>query len=77
MLTSILFREQTRSLDEAASSNSASSTVLGNFLGMNTDQYITIRNVHTLRIELYDKLAEFFPESLTQPRVNLIDLLPL
>ncbi|KAL2740581.1 muskelin [Vespula squamosa] len=77
LLTSILFREQTRSLDEAVSSNSASSTVLGNFLGMNTDQYITVRNVHTLRIELYDKLAEFFPESLTQPRVNLIDLLPL
>lgn len=77
MLTSILFREQTRSLDEAASSNSASSTVLGNFLGMNTDQCITVRNVHTLRIELYDKLAEFFPESLTQPRINLINLLPL
>ncbi|XP_046813351.1 muskelin isoform X2 [Vespa crabro] len=77
LLTSILFREQTRSLDEAAGSNSASSTVLGNFLGMNTDQCITVRNVHTLRIELYDKLAEFFPESLTQPRVNLIDLLPL
>ncbi|KAJ8686742.1 hypothetical protein QAD02_022536 [Eretmocerus hayati] len=33
--------------------------------------------MHMRRTELYDKLSEFFPESLTQPRVNLIDLLPL
>ncbi|KAK2582051.1 hypothetical protein KPH14_002756 [Odynerus spinipes] len=77
LLTSILFREQTKSLEEATGSSTASSAVLGNFLGMNTNRCVTLRNIHTLRIELYDKLAEFFPESLTQPRVNLIDLLPL
>jgi len=42
-----------------------------------TQQCTNARDVHNLRTELYDKLAEFFSESLTQPRANLIDLLPL
>lgn len=33
--------------------------------------------VHNRRVELYDELMEFFPESLTQPRANLTDLLLL
>ncbi|XP_014207147.1 muskelin [Copidosoma floridanum] len=35
------------------------------------------QRIHSRRTELYDKLSEFFPESLTQPRVNLTDILPL
>ncbi|KAL7306121.1 hypothetical protein TKK_0001570 [Trichogramma kaykai] len=35
------------------------------------------KSMHAHRMQLYDKLCEFFPESLTQPRTNLIDLLPL
>ncbi|KAI4496372.1 hypothetical protein M0804_000182 [Polistes exclamans] len=77
LLTSVLFREQTRSLDETADSNPTSSAVSSNFIDINTDQYVKIGKVHALRIELYDKLAEFFPDSLAQPRVNLIDLVSL
>lgn len=76
MLTSLLFREQNL-LGEATNSNS-SDAVLGNLVNMDTSLcYSTTRDIHTLRTELYDKLTEFFPESSTQPRANLIDLLPL
>lgn len=76
LLTSLLFREQNL-LGEATNSNS-SDAVLGNLVNMDTSLcYSTTRDIHTLRTELYDKLTEFFPESSTQPRANLIDLLPL
>lgn len=29
------------------------------------------------RSQLFDKLARYFPESMTQPKINLVDLLPL
>ncbi|XP_017793080.1 PREDICTED: muskelin [Habropoda laboriosa] len=73
LLTSLLFREQTSLLGEATNYSNSSGTILGNLV--NTDT--TTRDIHTSRIELYDKLTEFFPESSTQPRANLIDLLPL
>ncbi|XP_012154161.1 muskelin 1 isoform X2 [Megachile rotundata] len=78
LLTSILFREQNSLLGEAANSNNPNA-VLGNLVNMDTSSLYcpTTRDIHTLRTELYDKLTEFFPESLTQPRANLIDLLPL
>lgn len=65
-------------LGEATNSNS-SDAVLGNLINMDTSSlcYSTTRDIHSLRTELYDKLTEFFPESSTQPRANLIDLLPL
>lgn len=31
---------------------------------------------HTSRSHLFDQLTQFFPEHMTQPRGNLIDLLP-
>ncbi|KAF3425856.1 hypothetical protein E2986_01738 [Frieseomelitta varia] len=75
LLTSLLFKEQ--NLREARYSDS-SNAVLGNVVDMDTTSWCsTMRNIHTLRTELYDKLTEFFPESSTQPRANLIDLLPL
>ncbi|XP_033315653.1 muskelin isoform X1 [Bombus bifarius] len=78
LLTSLLFREQNSLLGEATNSNS-SDAVLGNLINMDTSSlcYSTTRDIHSLRTELYDKLTEFFPESSTQPRANLIDLLPL
>ncbi|CAD1479858.1 unnamed protein product, partial [Heterotrigona itama] len=76
LLTSLLFREQ--NLRGARNSN-GSDAVLGNLVDMDTSSFwcSTTRDIHTLRTELYDKLTEFFPESSTQPRANLIDLLPL
>jgi len=29
------------------------------------------------RSQLYDKLVRFFPQHMTQPRMNLVDLIPL
>ncbi|XP_066584109.1 muskelin [Prorops nasuta] len=72
LLTSSLFRESTSLQDE--DSADSSQILLNTFVGT-SGQYT--RNTHTLRTELYDKLTEFFPESLTQPRANLIDLVPL
>lgn len=68
LLASVLFRQQeaARSLELSATSTSGCS-----------DSRMPSRILHNRRTELYDKLAEFFPESLTQPRDNLIDLLPL
>ncbi|XP_011301120.1 muskelin [Fopius arisanus] len=43
----------------------------------NEDKEIMERELHQRRAELFDKLMEFFPETLTQPRANLVDLLPL
>ncbi|XP_053982372.1 muskelin [Hylaeus anthracinus] len=77
LLTSILFREQNSLIGEATNSNSSGS-MIENLVNTGTSLYCpTTRDIHTLRTELYDKLTEFFPESLTQPRANLIDLLPL
>lgn len=77
LLTSILFREQNSLLGESTNSND-SGGVIGNLVNTSTSLYCpTGRDIHTLRTELYDKLTEFFPDSLTQPRANLIDLLPL
>ncbi|XP_012278648.1 muskelin isoform X2 [Orussus abietinus] len=75
-LTSVLFREQDRMM-ENLSYNDDFRASLNCFPGDNTQQSLTARDIHIRRTELYDKLTEFFPESLTQPRVNLIDLLPL
>lgn len=73
LLTSILFRKQSNFEDA-----SHSKTLLNELTtGVATQQCVNARDVHNLRTELYNKLAEFFPESLTQPRANLIDLLPL
>ncbi|XP_058797930.1 muskelin [Phymastichus coffea] len=72
MLASLLFRESTDFGDESMQNNEGTN----NFLSINSDDPVA-RKIHSRRIELYDKLSEFFPESLTQPRANLIDLLPL
>ena len=32
--------------------------------------------IHYSRSQLFDELANFFPESMTQPRNNLVDLIP-
>ncbi|XP_078047275.1 muskelin 1 [Augochlora pura] len=78
LLTSILFREQNSVLGEAMNSNSSANLLFENFCHMTGSMYAQNgRDVHTLRTELYDVLTEFFSESLTQPRANLIDLLPL
>ncbi|XP_050461630.1 muskelin isoform X2 [Cataglyphis hispanica] len=76
LLTSILFRIQNNLSEDASQSNTILNEVAA---GTTTAQEGTNveRDVHNLRTELYDKLVEFFPESLTQPRANLIDLLPL
>lgn len=31
---------------------------------------------HTSRSQLFDQLTQFFPEHMTQPRGNLVDLIP-
>lgn len=73
--------EQTKEFQQLASflfSNENSK--MGNiFINSNEMKGITYstQSVHARRIELFDKLTEFFPESLSQPRANLIDLLPL
>lgn len=73
LLTAVLFRKQNNSEDA-----SHSNTILNELTtGVTAQQRVNSRDVHNLRTELYDKLSEFFPESLTQPRTNLIDLLPL
>lgn len=72
MLASLLFREQSIFKAEPMESNEGTS----DSCNTKSDDPIA-RKIHTRRIELYDKLSEFFPESLTQPRANLIDLLPL
>jgi hypothetical protein len=32
--------------------------------------------VHALRTELFDTLSRYFPDEMTHPRSNLIDLIP-
>ncbi|XP_001607967.2 muskelin [Nasonia vitripennis] len=72
LLASILFRDQNTSMSEPTQEDDDISDILGL---PSTD--FGEQSLHTRRTELYDKLSEFFPESLTQPRANLMDLLPL
>lgn len=70
LLTSVLFHEKQSLLPgpEAPCVPSSSSA--------NFSEALT-RELHQRRTELFDKLMEFFPEKLTQPRANLVDLLVL
>ncbi|XP_015597500.1 muskelin isoform X2 [Cephus cinctus] len=77
LLVSVLFQTKDQpdsNVDETSSTDSWNSS-LGNILTAHKN--LTPRDIHIRRRELYDKLTEFFPENLTQPRANLIDLLPL
>lgn len=76
-LTSILFQERNDMSVDTSNPNTSNDILSDLAAGMTQQQCTKSRNIHNLRIELYDKLAEFFPESLAQPRTNLIDLLPL
>ncbi|KAF7996641.1 hypothetical protein HCN44_002287 [Aphidius gifuensis] len=60
LLTSVLFK--------SSSSNSRTSTD-------DAAADVDVDQVHNKRVQLYDKISEFFPESMTQPRANLTDLL--
>ncbi|KAG8038628.1 hypothetical protein G9C98_007335 [Cotesia typhae] len=68
LLTSVLFYEQNlgRHLTKVTdiSSNMSSSDILA-------------KEFHQRRTKLFDQLIKFFPEKLTQPRTNLVDLLLL
>ncbi|XP_033208683.1 muskelin isoform X2 [Belonocnema kinseyi] len=75
LLASILFREKCDPEDETATSDDSSSR--SPYPSGNSEQSSIAHSVYARRIDLYDRLAEFFPDALTQPRANLIDLLPL
>ncbi|XP_046436398.1 muskelin isoform X1 [Neodiprion lecontei] len=77
LLASVLFREQERSMDNSLDLDPASSTSSSDRINSVVPKNFTMHDIHARRTELFDKLTEFFPESLTQPRANLIDLLPL
>ncbi|XP_014471613.1 PREDICTED: muskelin [Dinoponera quadriceps] len=76
-LTSVLFRERNDASVTASDPNTSNDILSDLAAGMAQQQCRKSRNVHNLRTELYDELAEYFPESMAQPRANLIDLLPL
>ncbi|KAK0090010.1 hypothetical protein PV325_004143 [Microctonus aethiopoides] len=69
LLASDLFGETySSSYIDRVSNESSSSSI---------DSNTMMHDLHERRTELFDKLMEFYPERLTQPRANLIDLLPL
>lgn len=35
------------------------------------------KQIHEWRCNLFDKLCDFFPKSMVQPKENLIDLIPI
>ena len=35
------------------------------------------KHKHVNRCELFEKLSSFFPESMTQPKEDLVDMIPL
>ena len=70
-MASLLFQ------DPITADNELSQNDIGfsNLLGLMSNDMAKTLHIH--RTNLYDKLSEFFPDSLTQPRWNLVDLLPL
>lgn len=77
LLTSVLFQNQDDSLEDDISSNTSNGFFSDLTVGTTQQNFIKTRDKHVLRIDLYDKLTEFFPESLAQPRENLINLMRL
>lgn len=72
LLASTIFREQNSSKIEFLHEDNN----LTDLLGL-TSSDSKERCLHARRTKLFDELSEFFPKSLTHPRANLLDLLPL
>ena len=44
---------------------------------LQTTNTATAESIHAMRSALYEQLLEFFPESMKQPKSNLLDLIQL
>lgn len=72
-LTLLLFaKEEEESRRNAAKAMAASSSKEFEPLDRTDEDDLILR-----RSQLFDKLARYFPEQMTQPKISLVDLLPL
>ncbi|XP_046388437.1 muskelin [Ischnura elegans] len=79
LMAAVLFRDEDGSGEEDCSSIGAhsQSSKEGMDSGDEHALLVATSECHIRRSRLFDRLVEFFPESMTQPRSNLIDLVPL
>ncbi|KAG8227239.1 hypothetical protein J437_LFUL003970 [Ladona fulva] len=75
LMAAVLFRDEDGSHDDYCTNIKTTEDKEAEQSG---DELILATNDCLMRrSQLFDRIVEFFPESMTQPRSNLIDLVPL